>query len=148
MAEGLLALSVGANVVQFIDFSTKILSASHHLYDSGSNATRKNQELDCVTHDLQKVTSDLHSTFQKSEARQSLSANDLLLQQLTVQCEAVCSELSEALERLKSQGKRPGWKSFRTALKSIWSEKKIEDLRERIELFRQELILRILFSLR
>jgi hypothetical protein len=56
--------------------------------------------------------------------------------------------LSDALEKLKGNAKRCKWKTFRSALKSVWRENKIEALQRRLGEFREELIIRILMSFR
>ncbi|KAL8784506.1 MAG: hypothetical protein Q9195_009016 [Heterodermia aff. obscurata] len=143
MAEHLLAFGIAANIIQFIDFSSKLFSTAYQIHESRNTITHKNQELETITNDLRKITGDLDGTLNKDHTGQhlSLSPNDLQLQQLATQCRSVCVELSEAVEKLKIHGKSSGWTTLRVALKSVWSERSIEDLQRRIEHFRQELIL-------
>lgn len=148
MAESLLAFGVAANIVQFIDFSSKLFSTGYELHKTGSGATHKNKELGRNTEDLLNLTGDLDNTVQGNESNHGLSQNDLQLHQLAAQCRTICVELHGALERLRVSAQSAGWKTVRAALMSLWGEKKIEDLQKRVEQYRQELILRIIFSLR
>ena len=143
MAESLLVFGVAANVIQFVDFGAKILSKRHQVRSS-----RKNHELDYVTKDLQRLTKGLDSALEEEKTRGNLSANDLALQNLAVQCRSVCNELLEATGKVIHAGQPSTWASFRVALMSVWSERDIEDMKIRIDNFRQELILRSLVSLR
>ena len=46
------ALSLAANVLQFVEFTTKILAVGHEIYQSGTSSANANLEL---------VTKDIHS---------------------------------------------------------------------------------------
>jgi len=144
MAQGLLAFGAPANIIQFVDFSSKILSTGYRIHKSSRSSTQESQELEHVTIDLKKVTDDLDSAIQEDYA----STNDSQLQQLAESCKTICVELLKALEQLHGDGKPQKWQSFRTALKTVWSEGRIQALQKRIEQFRQEIIVRILLSLR
>ena len=51
MAEAILAFGVAANVIQFVDFRSKILSEGYQLHNSKENASQKNQELEGIAVD-------------------------------------------------------------------------------------------------
>jgi len=48
----LTAFSVAGTVIQFVDFSSKLLLGAHGLYKSTSGVLTANQELELVTNDL------------------------------------------------------------------------------------------------
>ena len=146
MAEAVAALSIAANVVQFIDFSGKILSEGYRLHKSKRVSSSKNEELENIALDLQKLRDELQS--QQEEKGQTLTPNDIQLQRLANQCRGVCLELLGALETLKVVDKPGKWESFRAALKTVWAESKIKSLQDRLDEARQELIVRILVSFR
>ena len=146
MAEAVAALSIAANVVQFIDFSGKILSEGYRLHKSKRVSSSKNEELENIALDLQKLRDELQS--QQEEKGQTLTPNDIQLQRIANQCRGVCLELLGALETLKVVDKPGKWESFRAALKTVWAESKIKSLQDRLDEARQELIVRILVSFR
>ena len=146
MAEAVAALGVAANVVQFIDFSGKILSEGYKLHKSKKTSPSKNEELENIALDLQKLRGELQS--QEAETAQVPTPNDIQLQRLAGQCRGVCQELLEALEALKVVDRPGKWESFRAALKIVWAESKIKSLQDRLDEARQELIVRILMSFR
>lgn len=51
MAESILLFSIAANVVQFVDFSSKVLSAGYKLYkdEYGLNGLEETRELEVIT---------------------------------------------------------------------------------------------------
>ena len=146
MAEAVAALGVAANVVQFIDFSGKILSEGYRLHKSKRVSSSKNEELENIALDLEKLRDELQS--QEDETAQVPTPNDIQLHRLAEQCRDICLELLGALEALKVIDKPGKWKSFRAALKTVWAESKIKSLQDRLDEARQELIVRILMSFR
>ena len=146
MVEAVAALGVAANVVQFIDFSGRILSESHRLHRSKRANPSKNEELESIALDLQKLHSELQCS--ENETYQAPTSNDIQLQRLAEQCRDVCLELLAALEKLKTVDPAGKWRSFRVALKTVWGESKIKSLQVRLNEARQELIVRILMSFR
>jgi hypothetical protein len=77
-------------------------------------------------------------------------SNELQLGKLCKDCNRAASDLLTALEKLKIEAgtKNRSWKSFRAALKSIWSKEEIEALAQRLESYRRQLDTRILVSIR
>ena len=146
MAEAVAALSVAANVVQFIDFSGKILSEGYRLHKSQRVNSSKNEELEKIALDLQRLRDELQS--REDETGLVPTPNDVQLQRLAGQCRDICIEILAALEKLKVVDKPGKWKSFRAALKTVWAESKIKALQDRLDEARQELIVRILMSFR
>ena len=148
MAESILAFGIALNIVQFVDFSCRVLSTGYQMYKSSSTVFQENQDLEVVTIDLHKVTDNIDTALQQARLEKSPSPNDLQLQQLAEQCRAVCGELLTALEQLKTHGQLGKWNIFRAALQTVWKESKIEASHKRVEQFRQELIACILVSFR
>ena len=146
MAEAFVALGVATNVVQFLDFSGRILSEGYRLHKSKRASPSKNEELESIALDLQKLSGELQCP--EDETRQSPTPNDIQLQRLAEQCRAVCLELLAALEKIKIADPPSKWKSFRVALNTVWGESKIKNLQLRLDEARQELIVRILMSFR
>ena len=146
MAEAVAAFGVAANVVQFIDFSGKILAEGYRLHKSQRVSPSKNEELESIALDLQKLHDELQCP--ENETYQAPTPNDIQLQRLAEQCRDVCLELLAALEKMKVVDPPGKWGSFRVALKTVWDESKIKSLQVRLDEARQELIVRILMSFR
>ena len=146
MAEAVAALGVAANVVQFIDFSGRILAEGYRLHKAKRVSPSKNEELESIALDLQKLHNELQCP--EHETYQAPTPNDIQLQRLAEQCTVVCLELLAALEKLKMVDPPGKWRNFRVALKTVWSESKIKCLQVRLDEARQELIVRILMSFR
>lgn len=105
--------------------------------------------------DIVSAIQELHGHTQKlrlsRDGRQSLCVNnyDRALNSICDGCINIANELSDCLEKLKVNGqKHRRWKSFRQAMKTIWKRDDIENLVRRLLLFRGQLELHILGSLR
>jgi hypothetical protein len=150
MAEAIAALGLAANIVQFIGFGTKVLSTGHSLYKSGSGKKflDENQEIKIITQSLNQLVKGLTSSEASTNPSSSVSQTEINLRNLAAQCNDIASELLRAVGKLDIEGKSGRWDSFRTALKSVLAESKIEKIRQRLDKFRQEIIVHILACFR
>jgi hypothetical protein len=142
------ALSVAASAIQFIDFSSKIVSKRRHIYKSADGILREDAEVENVVTQLQALTSKLEDLTPTSGVR--LDPDQLRLQQICKECSKVSKDLILFLGQLKvSTGTaHRGWDSLRTALKSAWSKEKVDAMVKRLEVLRAELDTHVLISMR
>jgi hypothetical protein len=176
MLDPINALSLGANVIQVIDFSIKLVSKGYHIYKSADGSLIENLDTEAVAIDLQICNARLSQSLDqykqsetKSLSSESLSssislavgsiggnggarddADEQALEQLCEACNKVASELVERLRRLKvvPGGKHREWKSVRQALKTVWSKDDLDAIATRLRLYRDQLNTRLLVSLR
>ena len=144
----LTALGVASNAVQLVEFSSRIVSRGHKIYKSADGTLVENLELEAVTNGLLKANSTLRNSLRSYEVQRPLTDEETELRLICDGCEGVGLELINALQRIKVQGKRRKWKSFRQALGSIYNKDQIDDLTKRLEGFRKQLDTHILVSLR
>jgi hypothetical protein len=139
MAEAIAALSLAANIVQFIDFGTRVLSNGHSLYksESGRKVLDDNQEIEIIAQSLNQLVQGLTSSASTNPSS-GVSQTEINLRKLAAQCSDIASELLRAVGKLDVQGKSGRWDSFRTALKSVLAESKIDKIRQRLDKFRKK----------
>jgi hypothetical protein len=145
MLEPLTALSVAGTIVQFIDFSCRIITASVQLHRSEHGALKVNEVLEVVTSDLVKLTTKLHRL---DRASGSVSEDEQALINLCDSCNTVADELLSRLKTLKVQGRHRKWESLRQAIKTVWAEEELSALGRKLITFKQSLELRILVDIR
>ena len=148
MAEALAAFGIAVNIMQFIDFSSRVLSTSYKLYKSSRGVSEEHQALEDITNDLRNISSGLQHAVRQEEQHRSASSDDLQLQKLGAKCSLACDELLSALEHLKALDRPSKWANLRAALRSVWKESRIDGFRARVNEFRQEVIVRVLNGLR
>lgn len=140
------AVSLAATIVQFVDFSSKIVSKGYHLYRSADGILPENARLGYVIADLK----DLNARLQVCENVDCLTKDEQSLADLSSQCSEVATELMRRLEKLsvEQHAKNRRWRSFRQALKSVWSKEALDEMAKTLSRYRSQLQLHILLSLR
>lgn len=144
------ALSVAAAVVQFVDFSSKIISKGYRICRSCNGdicELKENKEGINISENL----ADLSKRLSESLDPQKLGREPTVTKDihgLSRDCNGIAKEMFSALVKLKNESKHKKWNSFQEALSTMWSEKQIQALQKRFETFRQQLIVNILISLR
>ncbi|KAL9114090.1 MAG: hypothetical protein Q9227_001862 [Pyrenula ochraceoflavens] len=156
-------LSIAAAVVQFVEFSSRIISKGNEYHKSADGALVENKELEVVASNIEELSMRLHQSLD-SKAKQALRKNlehspksqretqplsmeEQALRAVVDTCEVLASDLLEALERLKLSGKSSRWKSFRQAFKTIWTKEKIEAMLAKLGQAQQQLVVNLLVVL-
>jgi len=143
------ALSIAASVIQFVDFSSKLVSKGYHIYHSTDGTLAKNLELEVITDELLQLVMRL-GCHGNSPNTTSLSPEEEALRVMAEKCNGIATELLNRLAKLKvkKNANFRGWKSFRQALKSVWSKDELDELSERLSGFRDQMQFQILFSMK
>ena len=128
------------NIVQFVDFSGKLISKSAELYRSSEGALAENSDIETAVNHLVLLNNKLKDT--------AITTGDSALQSLCKSCGTTADQLLAVLDKVKVKGKQDKWKSIRKALRSVWSKEEIEELGRRLERFRKELNLHVTVDLR
>jgi hypothetical protein len=149
MLDPLTALSLAGNIVQFVDFGTKLLAKGHELYKSTDGVSVGHTELGIIAKDLQEINGHLKKPAPQVIQSRTATESEVALRKLSEQCSGVAGELIDALEKLKVQGtSNRRWKSFRQALKGLMKREELDAITTRLQRFRDELNLHILVSMR
>ena len=139
MAEVIAFFGLAGNIMQFLDFGSKIVSKSHR--------SKQYLALDIIATDLEHVTHGLKTSIQATPSDET-SQSELMLKQLAIQCRDVCLELLQVLDKLQVHNGGGRWRTLHRALASVWSESQISALHTKMDSFRQQFILRLIISLR
>ncbi|OCL06397.1 hypothetical protein AOQ84DRAFT_390221 [Glonium stellatum] len=141
------ALGLAGNIVQFVDFSCKIVTAGSDIYNSASGMTAKHEQLEKATQRLYDLTRNLDESRKHIVASRRLTPADTAQGVILQDCQNIASELLAALSSLKSQGRLGKLESLRQALINLWSQGRIEEMDKRLERLRQLLVTNILISM-
>ncbi|KAF7505514.1 hypothetical protein GJ744_000676 [Endocarpon pusillum] len=144
--EPLVALGLASNLVQFVDFASKLVTRARETYKSVDGALVDNSELQAVTEHLQRLTGRLHVSSKGPVNH--FSSTEKQLHDLCSGSRDAIAELLAALGRLKTKGNHNRWNSFRQALESVWKESEIQSLAIRLERFRRQIDTTLLVLLR
>jgi hypothetical protein len=138
--ETLAVISLVGNVVQFVDFSCKLVAKSTELYRSSEGALAENIDTETATNHLVLLSNKIKDA--------ATIASDDALRRICESCKSIADELLATLNKVKVNGKQERWKSIRKALRSVWSKEQIRELEGRLARFRQELNLHVIVDLR
>jgi uncharacterized protein YjaZ len=148
MLDPLTALGIAANVVQFIDFTIRIIAKSNDIYQSASGSLIEHDDLSKVTLDLSTLSTKLRDSVAVTATNASLTPDEQALHDLSKGCFETSQELIKALQRLQNNGKTSRFRSFRQALKTVWSKDDIKQVERRVGMYKEELTFRIVVGLR
>ena len=138
-------IGLASNIVQFVDFTSKLISATHSIYISASGASSENLELEALTQDLQRLTSQIKPP-DSSVCGNSVTVEEVDLLNVSKQCLDVSAELLSVLESIKVKGNHRRWKSFYQAYQSVRKKGEIENLQERLGRIEQRMGIRGLLT--
>lgn len=146
----LTALGLGANILQFIDFSYRIIGSAREIGESKGNTTVDFADLETVTQTLillnSRVTDSNEGSAQPNGATPTNASLDLSA--VCEDCDKVATELLGALRRLKTGDKSKTWTGLTQAFRTILSRDRIQALRDRLGRRRSMVQLALMVSLR
>ncbi len=141
MMDPVAALGLAGNIVQFVDFSCKVLCDAKSLYGSSTGASAENDVLEAIGSDLVNLSHALIAPSAPGTVPESLRS-------LASRCKDVATELLGTLDKIKVRGPHQKWKSFVQALRSVWEKERIEELVKRMERLRNETQYRLQLMIR
>jgi hypothetical protein len=156
--EPLSALGVATAVVQFLDFTGKVVAGTYKIHTAKSGTETTLQD---VTTSLTRVNVELRKTLRCPTPRSSSSHDqDILL--LGKTCDDLGARLLSTLDKIheslkdkhengvvvKKQDRPAAFASFRAALLTVWKQSEIDTLCRDLESHRSQISLLILASLR
>jgi len=146
MGDPLSAISLAANVLQFIDFACGLFSTAKQIYKDGNTA--EISHLEDIAASLSKLAQDVKTSSESHKTMQGVNdENDLC--KLAKGCQEVADELIKALRTLtpKSTGNRK-WESLYHALKVIWKKEQIDSLHKRLTDIRAQMSARAIMFIK
>ena len=149
--EAIAAFGLACNVIQVVDFSTKVAAKCKELYKDG--ASSENKDIESMAKHLTDLSTGLKSpsAVQRpgSVPHSCQDEQDLQdLQELAQKCSGTATELIGEIQKLCIHDRRKKRDVLRKAVKVIWEKDAIEDIQKRLEKYRSALDTRILINLR
>ncbi|KAI1132407.1 hypothetical protein F5Y10DRAFT_231103 [Nemania abortiva] len=142
------ALSCAAAVLQFVDFSAKLVGSAYEIYSSESDALQENIQ-------LEKVATRLRQLSERVETSLVFQGHDIASQDvkaivdLAHRIQALAKELLQTLDSLKidRNTRFQSWEAFRKAVRASLKADQIRTLRSRLDALRSELSLQLTFMI-
>jgi len=131
-ADPFTALGIASNVIQFVDFTWKLVIGSRTIYQSSEGASENNLVLRVILADVSRLSHKI-----------STSGDDSSLDDLARECKTIATRLIELLQQLTVKGKRTKWRCFAVAMKEVWSKAEIDELSSRLARLQNQLTLNL-----
>jgi hypothetical protein len=122
--EPLVALSIATAVVQFIDFSAKLIHGAKEIHHSSSGLTEEDRSLEYVTAEMHKLSMRLAPSYSGPE-----TDDERALRSLASECKDLAAKIVKLYKGLAP--KDP--KSKRAAFSSAWRNKMNESTKRELE---------------
>jgi hypothetical protein len=141
--EGLTALGLASNIVQFIDFSSKIIKGAKEIYDSGTGTVPATEGLEDVAKEMQSLSLRLDppSTGHQNE-------DERAFRRLAAECRILCTQLLDLIDSVKPSDPKSKRQSIIAAIRGTWSEKERTELERRLDSCRNQLELQLTFLMK
>lgn len=150
----LTAFSLAGTIVQFVDFSCKLLAKTKDIYDGEKDVTTKvNEQLRDLANDLLNVTTKLNRPLLRQDGTSEvLNPEEQQLQDLCKASAEIAQDMIDRLNALEpppeSHGSKRVWKSFQQAIQLAWSETEMTALSARLSSYREMIQMHIIVQLR
>ena len=135
----LTAISLASAIVQFVDFSSKLIAEGHHIYQSIEGASRANLRTEHITNHINSLNKHLLQPDRRYSQTGVSSESETALRNLVTACRTVANDLLSLLEELKvdkhSQGAQRKLETFRKAVLTQRSKNKdkIKSLEDQLD---------------
>ena len=145
------SLSLAASILQFIEFSSKLISKTNQIRKTGT--TEDVVDLGYISTSLEEICEGIQTDNQNSELDDGLSKLDLAnkrrLDDLARACQGVAQDIGTALNKLaQKKGQSRKWQSFYQALQLVWKRDRIDRLSAKLNDIRSQLTLQTVTMIR
>jgi hypothetical protein len=139
----LTAFGLVGNIFQCIDFVLDLFQKADEIRKSSVGATQEYADLEKISSDLYQLSSALETHYSSTDLP---NINDT-----AKVCRDVAKDLMAAIHQVmpKDRNKAPRrFKSFTSAIASVWSKKTIEKTKSSLEAHRQNLLIQLTVCIR
>lgn len=135
----LTAIGLVANIAAFVDFGYKVIAAAREIQQSVTGATSGNENIEFLSMKMQALTIDLKS----SKPLTAMTADELRLNELVLECHDLSKELTDLLGALKAKSPNSKRHAFGAVLRNIRKKDEKDKLVARLDRCRQQLHLQL-----
>lgn len=155
--EALAVVSLAGAILQFVDFTSKLISKGNHYYRSAEGLPEDHAEVELIKKTLDRIDKNLTDSSKLSATSQhsigilsdpTVLEEEKALRELVHRCKVISNDYHVLLSKLQCHGPRSRWKSFRRAAKEYWSKHDIQQMLQRLSAVREDLIIHILIVMK
>jgi hypothetical protein len=136
MMDPVTAVGFAANILNFIDYSHKVVTGTVEVFKSGSMS--KNIHISEIISDLNDAAEQLR------KCPPSKSNHENALHQLSAPCQELAQRLINLLTRLSTTPGKSKWMSVKVVLRSMRKNGEVEELEKSLDKYRSQILLRLI----
>lgn len=145
------ALSVAGCIVQFVDFSSRVLENGMEIYKSAIGQSSNIEDISKLAGTLLSLSSRVEEKSRLLGQAPAGSSDDVFLR-LCHECNEISAEIQGSLSKLdlklrNEKGFGRVSRVFAVAIKEIWSSEKLQRMNTRLSKIREEMMLAVLVFL-
>ena len=132
------AIGFAANILSFIDYSAKVISASADIYGSASCDTQDSRNSDVIAREMSRFAAKL-----QPPSNIQLAGEEKALCNLAMECEALAKRILDLLDKLKPKYQKSKGSSLVAGIKTKFYEGERRRLEEQLSNCRDQLDLQL-----
>jgi len=137
--EPLSAFSVACNVLQIIDFGSKVLTKTIDYRKVANGALSEHRDLRHVLESLKNLNADLQASMPQLAGTKPLSTAETRLLEANAECLRLSNEFIDLLDRLKVKNRHAMLECLRMSIKSLWYREKMDAMESALSQARDNL---------
>jgi hypothetical protein len=145
MMDPLTAISLASAIVQFVDFSSKLVGGTRQIYGSALGLIEADRSLEVIASEMQRCTSKLATPDADAQIQ---TEEDRALCRLAKECQILSDQLLGLFEKTKARDPKSKVQSTWAAVKSKLHERQKLELQNRLNSCRSQLELQLGFLTR
>ena len=150
MAEAYALIGLAANIAQFVEYSTVLISKVKEIYRSAEGAGKENLEIEMVVQDISNLGANIAVAAHQASSRTKLSEDEKAIHDLAGSSKDIADRLLMSIRALKIRDDSHHRKlmSLRLAFRSIQKRKEVEELEKRLRRVQEQLNRRMIKTLK
>jgi hypothetical protein len=133
------AIGLAGNIISFIGYGFKIVSMARDIHSSVTGAASENKDLEFLSDKMRDLT--VRLKLKKSTAQ--MTADELNLNELALECNRLSADLLSLLEKLKARDPRSKRETLGAVWRNIRKKDEKNELEKRLDRCRQQLHLQL-----
>jgi hypothetical protein len=150
------AFQTASAVLSVVDFGLRVLSDGYEIYKSGTQRTARNDALAQVSQELSGLSERVQQRLVQVSSAGTQATNggssDTLLREIARRCDTASKRLERAIDDLRRSSKSSrkttaAAKSLIVALRGIWNQNELDELKAELSDIRSQLTLAVIISM-
>lgn len=148
MLDPMTAVSLASAIVQFVDFSSKVVRKTREMSNSARATGSQFHSAEIITKDLMRLSQIMKDRLCIASENASPSEEDKALEEVCNECILLSEKMLKRLSNFKVQDGDKTWRVALRAVRAVWSAKELDEMSTQLAAFRDQIELRVFVGFR